>query len=132
MTAKKETNLSHSVVVFDASDTSTRPKIPGNKFKNYHYVKDTEIFLPVEHSCAFCGKNSFNLKSCTRCWWAKYCDSFCQRNDWRQHRADCREDPSQKLFFKGEALFFVCLIFMFKLYSNYDMKQVFRKKYSFH
>ncbi|KAH9498669.1 hypothetical protein Btru_007255 [Bulinus truncatus] len=60
-----------------------------------------DMFLPIQFRCEMCGKRAFNLKSCSRCWWAKYCDNICQRRHWPQHGVVCVEDPKGKQFLKG-------------------------------
>ncbi|CAL1543902.1 unnamed protein product [Lymnaea stagnalis] len=62
---------------------------------------EADRFLPVEHDCAFCGKTSFNMKACTRCWWAKYCGQTCQQNHWNHHKRECRADAQRNSFYKG-------------------------------
>ncbi|KAL5496874.1 hypothetical protein EMCRGX_G013245 [Ephydatia muelleri] len=40
--------------------------------------------------CDWCLRNAEHLKRCTRCLCAWYCGHRCQKNDWIQHKAECR------------------------------------------
>ena len=39
--------------------------------------------------CSFCGKESKNVKKCTRCRKVQYCDKDCQGKHWNKHKIDC-------------------------------------------
>ncbi|KAI8749333.1 hypothetical protein BgiBS90_032763, partial [Biomphalaria glabrata] len=60
-----------------------------------------DMFLPIEFRCEACGKRAFNLKTCSRCWGAKYCDNICQTRHWDKHSQVCVEDPKGRQFLKG-------------------------------
>ncbi|KAI0790987.1 hypothetical protein C8Q75DRAFT_758806 [Abortiporus biennis] len=41
-------------------------------------------------TCTFCEKDTANLRRCSRCFIALYCDERCQREGWRTHKSICR------------------------------------------
>ena len=43
-------------------------------------------------SCAMCGKAG-ELKTCSRCGIARYCDEECQKKDWVTHKRHCTKRP---------------------------------------
>jgi hypothetical protein len=43
-------------------------------------------------SCAMCGKAG-ELKTCSRCGIARYCDEECQKKDWVTHKRHCAKRP---------------------------------------
>uniref|UniRef100_A0A0B7ADV6 MYND-type domain-containing protein n=1 Tax=Arion vulgaris TaxID=1028688 RepID=A0A0B7ADV6_9EUPU len=75
--------------------------------RGYPFIKEsaekneTQRFLAVEHECASCGKRSYNMKACTRCWCAKYCNRSCQKSHWILHKMECIDDPTKVLYYKG-------------------------------
>ena len=48
----------------------------------------TAINMP---KCASCGKGGEDLKQCTACKVAKYCNATCQKAHWPQHKKECKE-----------------------------------------
>ncbi|CAG5123223.1 unnamed protein product, partial [Candidula unifasciata] len=56
--------------------------------------------MPVEFECANCGKRAYNMKSCTRCWWAKYCNRECQGSHWGLHKRECQKDVTRSQYYK--------------------------------
>ena len=40
--------------------------------------------------CFHCGKHGHNLRRCSQCAQAYYCDADCQRKHWRKHKPVCR------------------------------------------
>jgi len=43
------------------------------------------------YSCVYCMKNSTDVDYmvCSKCKWAHYCSTDCQKSDWKGHKADC-------------------------------------------
>ena len=41
-------------------------------------------------SCSSCFNDECNLMSCSRCHRASYCNSTCQKNDWKKHKKECK------------------------------------------
>ncbi len=41
------------------------------------------------NKCAYCEKESLKLKRCTKCKYVYYCNSDCQRADWKNHKSIC-------------------------------------------
>jgi len=60
---------------------------------------------PGARCCHWCHKVQVDLKRCTRCGIAFYCDAACQRNDWpNRHKKWCsktREEVRQRLMDEG-------------------------------
>ena len=55
-----------------------------------------EETAPLPSSCSGCGKTSASLKRC-KCLGAAYCNVFCQRMNWPQHKLTCSAAPSVKV-----------------------------------
>ena len=47
-------------------------------------------FLPEQNKCSLCGTCSENLKKCSRCHSAQYCNRECQKKHWSAHKTVCR------------------------------------------
>lgn len=39
--------------------------------------------------CIFCGKHNLNMKTCSSCKLAYYCNKECQIKDWKIHKLEC-------------------------------------------
>jgi len=46
--------------------------------------------LKERDKCSCCGRNSADLKKCSRCRSVQYCDRDCQKKHWTTHKLDCR------------------------------------------
>jgi len=55
-------------------------------------VSDKDNNQMQEEKCQLCGANGDNvkLKKCTSCHSVNYCNTQCQRADWKSHRVICR------------------------------------------
>ena len=47
---------------------------------------------PVSKKCSFCLRKSTDLKKCTRCHKAMYCDKLCQEKHWKIHKTLCKSE----------------------------------------
>ncbi len=45
----------------------------------------------ADKSCAWCGISNTNVCKCAACLVTYYCDAFCQRAHWPQHKVTCKE-----------------------------------------
>ena len=52
--------------------------------------------LEDNQKCSFCSRITKDLKKCTRCCEAQYCNKSCQQRDW-DHKKLCKSVPSQDL-----------------------------------
>ena len=59
-------------------------KLPDNKEDRNQSTVQSEAKL-----CYFCKKPENNLKKCTRCFTAQYCETSCQKSDWKNHKQIC-------------------------------------------
>ncbi|KAI5117145.1 hypothetical protein M0805_000072 [Coniferiporia weirii] len=59
----------------------THPKISPNAVELYR--------------CAWCRNPSAVLKKCSSCEKTRYCDSFCQKEHWKEHRKNCKRDEKE-------------------------------------
>lgn len=50
--------------------------------------RQTGYSQPGVH-CSFCESKAANLRRCTRCQRALYCNEVCQRKDWKRHKKQC-------------------------------------------
>ncbi|KAH9488991.1 hypothetical protein Btru_041470 [Bulinus truncatus] len=46
----------------------------------------------VSMTCNYCGKQSVDMKICTRCTKGNYCDQTCQLQDYSKHRVQCKRE----------------------------------------
>ena len=56
---------------------------------------DQEVPTPSDnkYDCFYCLKHSdVRLKKCSNCKVARYCDSVCQKADWKNHKCECLEN----------------------------------------
>lgn len=53
--------------------------------------------------CGHCGVVSPALKNCTRCRSVRYCNSNCQKADWKEHKKRCKEAKTSKEFWYTES-----------------------------
>ncbi len=44
----------------------------------------------IYKKCHFCGKLQPNIKKCSGCSFALYCNKECQRSDWNSHKNICQ------------------------------------------
>ena len=60
-------------------------------------IRSARIKSPFD-ACATCGKHQtqLQLKKCGRCKAVFYCSVACQKNDWKQHKTECKK-LSQKI-----------------------------------
>ncbi|CAL1527846.1 unnamed protein product, partial [Lymnaea stagnalis] len=45
---------------------------------------------PVLEKCLFCGKESYSMLKCSRCFTGRYCGKICQKQDFPRHKESCR------------------------------------------
>ena len=69
----------------DTPDDPTAVKSDGKKMSGGKKTLWVTIFR-----CFHCGKHGHNLRRCSQCAQAYYCDADCQRKHWRKHRPVCR------------------------------------------
>ena len=58
----------------------------------FHGSAATSKPLPDQNKCSFCGKHSENLKKCSRCRLAQYCNRDCQKKHWNTHKTVCHAE----------------------------------------
>jgi hypothetical protein len=58
---------------------------------------DTDKHTDPLPECSCCKKASDNLKNCTRCGIARYCDRDCQTRHWPEHKSVCRSTDTVEL-----------------------------------
>lgn len=58
----------------------------------FQELKKMNLFklFPLVKQCNYCGKQSENVKKCSKCFGVEYCDLICQKNHWKIHRKDCK------------------------------------------
>lgn len=94
------------VVIFETSVARRAPPTEAELQRLLRY----ERHLPIQHDCVCCGKSLFDMRSCTRCWWAKYCNKSCQQADWVVHQRMCRQDATRSQCLKGGRILEVELV----------------------
>jgi len=56
---------------------------------NFFQVAEKAVLASLDKpSCSFCGTLG-DLKTCTSCKEAQYCDKWCQKSGWKAHREEC-------------------------------------------
>lgn len=55
-------------------------------------VTECDLSTPPKRSCAHCGGTK-DLKKCTRCKVALYCNAQCQKSNWPLHKKTCKLPP---------------------------------------
>ncbi|MCP3660676.1 MAG: zinc finger MYND domain-containing protein [Bacteroidetes bacterium] len=66
--------------------------------KSYNGDADIEIIKDQskesssnnKYKCNYCNKYSNKSLKCSRCFKVNYCDTNCQRNDWKRHKKECK------------------------------------------
>lgn len=56
-------------------------------------IKPTSEFRRI---CLHCGKMSRELRRCSRCQKAYFCDQVCQQQAWKKHKKECNAPPASK------------------------------------
>jgi len=98
-------NYQHSkefldLIGFSVADAAHHPlmallkKYDGKKASFAHHSKPYTSKMTLDASeidcCTHCGATAYSLKKCSRCLDAKYCSRFCQVNDWKTHKSNCK------------------------------------------
>ncbi|CAB4036494.1 Stress-induced-phospho 1, partial [Paramuricea clavata] len=74
--------------LFASEENFIKAKCNDNKLKNNVEIESGPPLQDVSEICFFCHKQG-QLKKCTRCFTAKYCNRECQRSDWKRHKNNC-------------------------------------------
>ena len=63
------------------------------EFKFYVKQRDKEIKQKIQTFCGGCNvlKHCTELSKCGNCNCAYYCSAECQKNHWKEHKAQCYE-----------------------------------------
>lgn len=99
----------HKIYEKGSSLSSGSPNDPLMAFEVYNPVKVGEpvvevavvqrMMIPCPPTrCAYCSRSAApgsNLRRCTKCYRAGYCDQNCQRNHWHSHKVNCKLVPEQ-------------------------------------
>ena len=75
-------------VLFPSEENFIKAKCTENNFKNNIEREREPPSHGVPEMCFFCHKQG-QLKKCTRCFTAKYCNRECQKSDWKRHKNNC-------------------------------------------
>lgn len=72
-------------------DTERIFKLFNRAMRSAGFGRDSRVCFPdAERTCNNCGKRSKKkLQTCARCEGASYCNSTCQKEDWKEHRNTC-------------------------------------------
>lgn len=73
----------------DLRSNSTSLQTKSNASEHAHNTKQDEI-----QTCNYCLRAAKDLKKCTRCLGAQYCDKICQQMHWPDHKLMCRANQS--------------------------------------
>lgn len=82
----KYRNKEYLIISCD-KDSQCHKYIMNNQDK---YIEE-DISSIVKDRCSYCNKYGNELKQCSVCKSAKYCNSDCQRSDWPKHKPLCRK-----------------------------------------
>ena len=75
----------------DATDRDIGKSDGSNKTgKGKPPLGDRKVPWVTIFRCYECGKHGHNLRRCSQCAQAYYCDADCQREHWRRHKPVCR------------------------------------------
>lgn len=70
------------------------PYVEPSMSQHIEVLKSSENEIPKGASskpqCLACGKSSGELKTCSRCGKARFCDQACQKAAWKTHKRDCK------------------------------------------
>jgi cytohesin len=44
----------------------------------------------LTRECEFCGCSSKRVKACSKCMKVRYCSAECQKQDWKEHKKECK------------------------------------------
>lgn len=56
--------------------------------------------FPEVYQCNLCGK-TVRCSRCSKCMYARYCNSECQRKNWREHKPACQTISAFKEIYKA-------------------------------
>ncbi|XP_076454442.1 uncharacterized protein LOC143289327 [Babylonia areolata] len=73
-----------------ASSKSEEASPPGGA-KSNDIDSDSDKSPGPVGTCEGCKRTGQSLKTCSRCCSASYCSKECQRDDWKQHKKDCKK-----------------------------------------
>jgi hypothetical protein len=59
-------------------------------FKHKHYQKFMDDLSLQKKCCDHCGKQT-KVLACSNCEHVFYCDRKCQKNDWNEHKSQCKK-----------------------------------------
>ena len=73
----------------DVQTNFTSSQTKSNASECAHHITQDEI-----QKCSFCSRITKDLKKCTQCLGAQYCNKTCQQKHWPDHKLMCKSKPS--------------------------------------
>lgn len=90
---KEKQEVDEMRALVESFSLSTSTHMLNKEGKSKDTITGRKVAKKALGECHVCRKsgNEIKLKRCTACYQVAYCGSVCQRNDWAQHKVDCRK-----------------------------------------
>ena len=77
------------IIEYNKKTLEARFTLSTQKMLKKYKRENKKANIPVYEICDACGAQTSTIKRCSGCKNVRYCNSVCQRSDWKNHKSDC-------------------------------------------